>query len=67
MFYDFVVEEGFKSQEHRIDTALKAFNEYFDANTKDWIIYAKESGMSFMYGTIIPMVTDYMLGRSLNQ
>jgi hypothetical protein len=43
---------------------IKTVNEYMDANTKEWVQYIKDGSMNFIYQTIIPMITDYIMGRT---
>ena len=53
----------FKSQEARIDSLLKQISDYFEANAKDWIVYAKDFALGIFNSTVLPLVMDYALGR----
>ncbi len=56
--YDNLINECVHWQEGRIDRFIKRCQEYVEANTKGWMIAAKDLLVNTVRGVILPMLMD---------
>ena len=61
--YDNVVREGVHGQEGRIDKVLVFMRNYIDANTKDWMISAKDFLKNALMNYVLPWITSFIFSR----